>query len=72
MEEKRTIETDIIYNEDCFVGLQNMEDDSVAHVITSPPYNRKRNDKYSNYNDNVDDYLAFMRKSIDESMVVLD
>lgn len=59
-----------IYNEDCFVGLQNMEDDSVAHVITSPPYNRKRNDKYNNYNDKVDDYLDFMRKSIDEAMRV--
>ena len=49
-----------------------MEDDSVSHVITSPPYNRKRNDKYNNYNDNVDDYLDFMRKSIDEAMRVAE
>ena len=64
------LETNELYNVDCFIGLQSMEDNSVNHVITSPPYNRKRNDKYNNYDDDVDDYLGFMRKSIDESMRV--
>ena len=64
------IEVNELYNVDCFIGLQSMEDNSVNHVITSPPYNRKRNDKYNNYDDDVDDYLGFMRKSIDESMRV--
>ena len=59
-----------IYNEDCFVGLRKMNDDSVDHVITSPPYNRKRNDKYNNYDDDVDDYYEFMKRSIDESLRV--
>ena len=59
-----------IYNIDCFDGLKKMDDDSVDHVITSPPYNRKRNDKYNNYNDDIEDYLTFIKKSIDESMRV--
>lgn len=61
-----------LYNTDCFDGLKKMEDNSVSHVITSPPYNRKRNDKYNNYDDDVDDYFDFMRRSIDESLRVAD
>jgi len=64
------IELNTIYNEDCFVGLRKMNDNSVDHVITSPPYNRKRNDKYNNYDDDVDDYYEFMKRSIDESLRV--
>lgn len=64
------MKVNVIYNEDCFVGLEGMGADSVDHVITSPPYNRKRNDKYNNYDDDVDDYYEFMKKSIDESLRV--
>jgi len=59
-----------IYNEDCLEGMREMNDDSVDHVITSPPYNRKRNDKYNNYDDVVDDYYEFMKRSINESLRV--
>ncbi len=33
-----------------------MPDDFVDVVITSPPYNRKRNDKYAHYDDRIKDY----------------
>ena len=62
----------MLYNMDCFVGLQSMDDNSVNHVITSPPYNQKRSDKYNNYDDKVDDYYQFMKKSIDESLRVAE
>lgn len=31
-------EFDTIYNEDCLVGLKQMDDASVDCVVTSPPY----------------------------------
>lgn len=61
-----------IYNVDCLIGLEKMDNDSVDHVITSPPYNRKRNDKYNNYDDDVDDYYSFLKNSIDESLRVAE
>ena len=39
--------------------FKNMENNSVDFTLTSPPYNRKRNDKYSLYNDVIDDYFGF-------------
>lgn len=48
------MELNKIYNEDCFEGMGNIPDNSIDVVFTSPPYNRKRNDKYANYNDDVD------------------
>lgn len=30
------------------------------YVFTSPPYNRKRNDKYTHYNDTIGDYFDFL------------
>ena len=66
------METNKIYNIDCFEGLKKMGDDSVDYVITSPPYNRKRNDKYNNYDDDVDDYYVFLKNSIDESLRVAE
>lgn len=32
----------------------------VDTIFTSPPYNRKRNDKYKNYTDITDDYFGFL------------
>lgn len=40
-----------IHNKDCLEFLNSQEDNSVDHCFTSPPYNRKRNDKYSHYTD---------------------
>lgn len=45
---------------DSFVKLQNMPDKFVDISFTSPPYNRKRNDKYLLYNDSIVDYLGML------------
>lgn len=49
-----------IYNDDCFKVLSEVEDKSVDYTFTSPPYNRKRNDKYSFYDDTITDYYGFL------------
>ena len=44
--------------------MQDMPDYSVNYVLTSPPYNRKRNDKYKLYNDQIADYFTFNKEVI--------
>ena len=46
-----------IYNEDCLVGLNNIPNDSIDLVVTSPPYYNAR--EYSQY-DTVNEYLKQM------------
>jgi len=55
---------------DCFVKMSEFLDDSVDVVITSPPYNRKRNDKYNNHTDVVEDYVGFLESSINDCLRV--
>lgn len=43
-----------------------LNDNSVDVCFTSPPYNRKRNDKYSNYDDNVENWLKWQIEVIEE------
>lgn len=50
----------MLINNDCFKALEEINDKSIDYVLTSPPYNRKRNDKYTDYNDNIDDYFSFL------------
>ena len=50
----------MLINDDCFQALKGIDDKSVDYVLTSPPYNRKRNDKYSEYDDNINDYYTFL------------
>lgn len=45
-----------------------MAKNSVTHVLTSPPYNRKRNDKYSYYDDTLTDYKTFLKGVLDEAL----
>ncbi|MCK9415398.1 hypothetical protein M0Q97_01920 [Candidatus Dojkabacteria bacterium] len=52
------IQNNKIYHIDCFDGFKELKDNSVSHVFTSPPYNRKRNDKYMFHNDDIDDYYG--------------
>lgn len=71
-----------IYNIDCFDGFKLLEDKSVEHVLTSPPYNRKhkgttndqldgaKSDKYKYSTDNIDNYFDFLCNSIDECIRV--
>lgn len=47
-----------LINGDCLEEYKNIG--RVDYVFTSPPYNRKRNDKYDNYVDKIDDYYQFL------------
>ena len=60
----------IVYNEDCFKTMSGMAEDEVDVVFTSPPYNRKRNDKYTHYHDDIKDYYGFLEKLVQESLRV--
>ena len=55
---------------DCLDFMKTMPDASVDVSFTSPPYNRKRNDKYTNYDDNKKDYFGFLVESIDQMIRV--
>ena len=57
-----------LYCGNCFDGIK--EQNLRANIaFTSPPYNRKRNDKYTNYDDTIDDYYAFL---VDATNVLMD
>ncbi len=64
------MEINKIYQEDCLLTMENMPDDFVDVTFTSPPYNRKRNDKYQFYDDRIVDYYSFLTTFIDESIRV--
>lgn len=76
------IEINKIYHTDCFEGFKQLDDNSVDHILTSPPYNRKhrgstkdqlnggKSDKYKYSNDNIKDYFTFLSNVIDESIRV--
>lgn len=51
---------------DCLEILKDIPDKSIDISFTSPPYNRKRNDKYKNYDDTIDDYFGFLCNFTDE------
>lgn len=53
MEGDRVTTTKIIQG-DAFKLLPEMGENSFDYVFTSPPYNRKRNDKYKYYDDSID------------------
>ena len=59
-----------LYNEDCLETMARMPNGYVDYIVTSPPYNRKRNDKYEDYNDDVEDYFGWLVKIIDECLRV--
>jgi len=57
-----------VHNEDCFHTMAGMGATEVDVVFTSPPYNRKRNDKYDHYDDTISDYYEFLSRLLRESM----
>lgn len=67
---KQEIKLNEIYAGNCFDFFPAMAENSVDFVFTSPPYNRKRNDKYMFYDDQLTDYKGFLTNLIDESMRV--
>ena len=64
------MEINKIYNEDCFITMSKMPDNFVDVSFTSPPYNRKRNDKYTFYDDTIVDYFGFLKRTINELLRV--
>ena len=55
---------------DCLELLKDMEDNSVDVSFTSPPYNRKRNDKYENFKDINDNWYQLNVDVIEELLRV--
>src|SRR3990167_8388436 len=60
-----------IYNMDCIEGMQQMNENSVDLIITSPPYNLDIN--YGNYDDNksITEYYKWCSEWIAECYKVL-
>lgn len=59
-----------IYQGNCFDLFNMLDDNSVDYTFTSPPYNRKRNDKYKLYDDTISDYYGFLLNAINQSLRV--
>lgn len=59
-----------LYNEDCLKQMKLFKDNMVEVSFTSPPYNRKRNDKYELYDDTISDYYGFLCAFTDELLRV--
>jgi len=49
-----------IENEDCLEGMKKLDAKCFDYAFTSPPYNRKRNDKYEEYEDIKENYYEFL------------
>jgi len=62
------VEVNQIICGDCLEVMKDIPDKSVDLTFTSPPYNRKRNDKYLFYNDIINDYYSFLKTFIDEAI----
>ena len=60
------MELNKIHHGNCFDYFKRCEAKSVDHVFTSPPYNRKRNDKYELYDDTIADYFEFLTTVVEE------
>ena len=50
--------------------MSKMTDNTFDVAFTSPPYNRKRNDKYTHYDDQINDYFTFLVSNIKEMIRV--
>ncbi len=55
-----------LWQGDCLELICEIPDKSIDICFTSPPYNRKRNDKYENYNDTIEDYYGFLLNFIEK------
>lgn len=66
-----------LINGDCFEVMNELRDNYIINqsstiIFTSPPYNRKRNDKYEQYDDNIKDYFQFLRDFTDLAMQIVN
>lgn len=55
-----------LYHGDCLEIMKDMSDKSVDISFTSPPYNRRKNDKYEFYDDSIKNYFDFLCNFTDE------
>lgn len=61
---------DEVYVGNCLDLLKQMEDNAVDVTFTSPPYNRKRNDKYQEYDDTLPDFYTMLVEFTNECLRV--
>jgi len=54
----------------CFDLIKELPNKSIDVTFTSPPYNRKRNDTYGLYDDQINDYYTFLVKITKECLRV--
>ncbi len=66
--EKNRMKLDIIYNEDCLVGMKKLSDETVDLIFADPPFNVGK--KYGS-NDRRDDYYEWCEKWIEECFRIL-
>lgn len=71
MNEKTKLELNKIYNEDCLLGIKNIEDKSIDIIICDPPYNIGKDFGNDSDKQNMDDYLIWCDKWIEECFRVL-
>lgn len=63
-----------LYNGDCLVIMDELIKRGVYvnFTFTSPPYNRKRDDKYNNYRDTLSDYYGLLKSATDKTLELSD
>ena len=54
---KADVSGSVLFHADCLEVLPKLFENSVDYSFTSPPYNRKRNDKYSDFTDINENWL---------------
>lgn len=65
MKTKRTVNDEYMTPNEVYLGdalelIKDLKDNEVDVAFTSPPYNRKVNDTYEEYDDTRDDYFKFL------------
>jgi len=63
-----------LYKGDCLEVIDKLIEEGVKvnFTLTSPPYNRKRNDKYANYKDVREDWFDWMCEVIDKLLLITE
>jgi len=63
-----------LYKGDCLEVMDELIEEGVkvSYSFTSPPYNRKRNDKYKNYRDIREDWYEFNCETIDRLLLLTE
>ena len=67
---KTDVSGSVLFHADCLEVLPDLFENSVDYSFTSPPYNRKRNDKYSDFRDINENWLQLNINVITELLRV--